>query len=186
MVLQVKGSQATKNQMQSYLRQICGLALVDLQSGLVGLGSPVTSYRTGCDCIEQLVQSKRTVTIQTLPSPGARIPGMSSRIGEGGGGVALNLTSTFVDNNGTPGHGPDGDLGSDTVVYVDRSNCDGKGYWHGRPVWLILAHELTTGHGYHNVIGTAAQTSLQREEQAIRSENEHARAHNMQERRLII
>jgi hypothetical protein len=64
------------------------------------------------------------------------------------------------------------------------SNNGGEGYpddIHGAfprpggPMWLGLAHELTTGHAFHNATGT--RDAADPERQAWISENEHRKEH---------
>ena len=99
-------------------------------------------------------------------------------IGACGGGAATRGAGA-VGTPGAPGKGPDGFRGADCDVYIDMSDNEGATYDGGSsPLWLILAHELTSGHAYHNFKGTAAATAWERQNQAITSEREHAAEHN--------
>jgi len=184
MSLVVNGLPAAKRTIQKWLNQICGDALADSQSGVVTFGVSSTNYKTGCQCIEEIIQSNRTVTIQPLPYPTAQVPNSSAQIASFGGGVTHNLTSTYMDSTGSPGIGPDNHVGSDAIVYIDMSNNQKKGYRHRKPMWLVLAHELTSGHAYHSMMGTELQLRIPSERQAIGCENVHALDHGMRSRSL--
>ncbi len=184
MPLVVNGPPATKRTIQKWLNQICGDALVNSQSGVVTFGTSTTNYKTGCQCIEEIIQSNRTVTIQPLPYSTAQVPSSPEQIAYFGGGVTHNLTSTYMDSNESPGIGPDSHVGSDAIVYIDVSNNQKKGYSHRKPMWLVLAHELTSGHAYHTVMGTEFQLRIPSERQAIACENAHALDHGMPPRPL--
>jgi hypothetical protein len=185
MALVVNGTAADRAAIETMLRQICASVRVDAKTGAVDLNLTAVGRNTGCDCLRDLIASKRTVTVEPLPKPSSKLPGDTTEIKDGGGG----LTTRPPGSEGTvakPGKGPDGDVGSDCTVGIDMSNNGGKGYpdplLPGRPLmplWLILAHELTTGHASHNTKGTAAATSPAREAQAQASENAHREAHNL-------
>jgi hypothetical protein len=145
----------------------------------------------------------------TSPVPGSGAPPSSSNpagkpdntIGEAGGGSTTYSPADPLPGKNfppacgyddDPGKGSDGQVGSDATVYIDMSN-NGKndgtnGYPdhdqvpkpnNGSPMWLILAHELTTGHAYHIVNGTMAFSIIRRETQAQSSENRHRAAHKL-------
>lgn len=98
---------------------------------------------------------------------------------------------------GDPGTGNDGtdpndnDVGSDVDTYIDVSDNGGNGYPPHKPgvpapLWIILAHELTTGHasnfssgiGSSKVVGGENVYDRDGEEAAAgQSENPHRAAH---------
>ena len=63
------------------------------------------------------------------------------------------------------------------------SRNNGQGYDHCMDTWLILAHELTSGHAFHLMAGTSAVTKdeaeAEAEAQAIRSENKHREEYHL-------
>lgn len=180
MSLIVNGTPAERQTIETWLEQICSGVVVDKLSGAVDLQAVEGGYATGCVSIHQIIDSERRVVIQPLPSPSSRVPDSSAEIGSGGGGVTRYETSgSRMDADGAPGRGPDDKIGVDATVLVDMSNNGGKGYQHSYPMWFVLAHELTTGHAYHAVMGTSAQTRNERERQAIASEHAHAAAHGL-------
>src|SRR5262249_7856614 len=157
---------------------------VDL--GAMGPFNP--EYSTGCACLTKLLDPNgRTVTIQLLDGPGSPVPNSGgTKIGSAKGG-ATTVTKPADEGNqeeqadGSAGKGRDGKPGADMTTYLDRSNnaqTDGTtGYpdpanpGQPAPLWLILAHELTTGHAYHGVQGRIFRTMEGAENQAILSEN---------------
>ena len=186
MPLTVGGNAADRATIESWLRQICWRVTVNPATGAVGFrpGPPGANPKTsGCDCIEQLVTGPRTATIQPLPGPGSTIPGTGSpgtTIGTCGGGATTEPPGGTVKPNGSPGQGPDGRPGGDATVYIDMSNNSGAGYPPTKcPDWLVLAHELTSGHAFHMTRGTHAVTLHDGEVQAITSENTHAEEHGI-------
>jgi hypothetical protein len=179
MPLNVNGTWAERQKIMGWLRQICGRVSVDRDTGVTDLSTPSPAgYATGCDCIQGIINSHRTVTIQPLPSPDTPIPGHAPMTLDGTGGGATTVQPGGQQTPaGAPGTGPDGAAGTDATVWIDISNHDGHGYDHGFPMWFVLAHELTTGHASHQVAGTAGRTSAAREKQAIECEHAHALAH---------
>ena len=84
-------------------------------------------------------------------------------------------------------------------MYIDTTNNGGKGYDEmlrkltgqkdiKSPMWLVLAHELTTGHARQALTGTWPRTNIGKpdddksQEIAIDSENGHRRAREIVER----
>ncbi len=127
-----------------------------------------------------LISGSRAVTIQPLPGPGSPIPGVPGlTVGDGGGAVTTGGAGSSKQPDGSPGTGPDGNPGSDCTTYVDMSNNGGAGYPHGAPMWLVLAHELTSGHAFHMTQGTDGPSAAEAETQAIESENTHREEHGL-------
>lgn len=178
------------------LREICGGVSIDHDNGSVTMVGPAKGDKTeGCQCIRSLISSRRDVHIHPLPSPSSEIPGSGTgpdnpkkTIGRctGGATVPASMDDASTNANGTPGPG------SDTDVYIDMSNNNKHGYPAPRgsgarpPLWLILAHELTSGHAYHcaggtitHTTGNAEQDKANRENQAIDSENQQRREHHL-------
>ena len=198
MPLTVVASEKEIQEIEKMLRQICGGISVNRKTGAVTAVGPLKGdFREGCDCLSALIGTKRDVHIHTLPSPKAEIPGSGSgpdnpkkTIGSccGGATVPGSLRDAQSKPNGTPGRG------SDTDVFIDISDNNKRQYSSGGrkvPLWLILAHELTTGHAFHCARGTlpaptgnALIDELNRENQAIASENVHRRAHGLPRRRF--
>jgi hypothetical protein len=179
MPLQVNGSWAERQRIMGWLRQICGRVSVDRDTGVTDLSTTSPAgYDSGCECIRQIIASPRTVTIQPLPSADVPIPGYAPMTLDdtGGGATTVNAAGMHTPA-GNPGRGPDKQVGSDATVFVDISNHDGHGYDHGFPMWFVLAHELTTGHAFHEVTGTDGRTPGEREQLAVESEHAHALAH---------
>lgn len=188
---------------EEMLRKICGGVSIDHATGEVTMVGPLHGDATdGCDCIRALISSKRQVTIHPLSSPTDEVsdpnlpPGQpKNKIGKCGGGATVpeRPSDAELDANGNPG------AGSDARVYIDLSNNDKHGYradtvqggW-AAPLWLILAHELTTGHAYHCVDGTLPHATgnqkddeAARENQAIDSENKNRKAHDIPRRKRV-
>jgi hypothetical protein len=166
------------------LQQICAHAKVDPKTGDVSLTTVSVGYGSGCDCLKALISGKRKVKIQLLDCPTRGFPPDHREIGSClGGATTWTSPSSVVQPNGNPGRDSRGKVGGDATVYIDRSNNHGRGYnVPGQPnlpcpLWLILAHELTSGHAYHVTRGTSAATQDEAENQAISSENEHRAEH---------
>lgn len=187
-------------EIEKMLRIICGGVSIDHDTGDVSMVGPAPGDATdGCDCIRALIASNRRVTIHPLHSPTDEVsdpnlgPGEpKKKIGKckGGATVPESPSAAEKDANGNPGSG------SDARVYIDLSNNDQHGYrtetvqggW-AAPLWLILAHELTSGHAYHCINGTLPHSTgdkrideAARENQAIDSENRNRSAHQMPKR----
>lgn len=182
MPLVVNGSAARRARVESWLREICWSVTVDPDTGAVShvLGPPGPGQPTsGCACITALMEGSRTVTIHPVAGPDVPIPGAGGMtVGDAGGGATVYPGAGLEREDGSAGPG------TNTSVYIDDSNNDGDGYRHGSPMWLVLAHELTSGHAYHASRGTGARTAAGRERQAIASENEHRQEHDMDPRPL--
>lgn len=202
MTLVVNGSQQDRATIEGWLREICGPIDVDPNTGAVSVTHPppYTPYRyiTGCNCLHFMVGSGRRVTINPLPGPHADIPG-TARPGNPGtpnlkigmfGGYTLQDTSGLLKPDGSPGTDANGVVGGNADVYIDMSNNNGAGYAprgkDGQPIpsplWLILAHELTTGHASHCANGTSGRTHAEMESQAILSEAPHRETHGLRMR----
>ncbi len=182
MPLQVNGTPAQRATIQTMLRQICWSMVVDPATGAATNSlpgpQPAGSFNSGSPCLQALTGPGRTVTIRPLAGPASAIPGPDGMtIGAMGGG-ATTRGAGAMGTPAAPGLGPDGFRGANSDVYIDMSNNGGAGYPHGFPLWLVLAHELTSGHAWQNFRGTAAATFWERENQAITSEREHVAEHN--------
>ena len=187
MTLFVTGRNVTPEHLdliERWLRQICDRVRVDRKTGRISLvgESADDPYTTGCDCLEALIESARQTAI--VPAKPDTVPDNAGHsVGHAGGGIARPFDSgAYEDDEGNPGRGHDGDIGTHAFVWIDMTENWGAGYPHGAPGWLILAHELTSGHAHTYVHGRAAQTPEGREQQAIDSENEHRREHGWEER----
>lgn len=176
MPLVVNGTGAERQRIMGWLRQICGRLSVDRDTGDTDLSTPSPGgYRSGCDCLEAIINSHRTVTIQPWPGPDAPLPDGGTL--EGLGGCATDIPPGGSITPAGPGIGPDGMPGGNTTVYIDITNNNGHGYDHGYPIWFVLAHELTTGHAFHLINGTDGPSAAEAEHQAITSEHAHALEH---------
>jgi hypothetical protein len=198
MPLVIAGTKEERGAIIEWLRKICFSAGVDEKTGEVNLSFTGTGHETGCKCLRSLIDPKgRKVTITPLPGPDSIVPGTGTKISGGGGGGALPVGPGGDHKaDGSPGTAADGKAGTDVNVYVDISDNGSKGYKDQTgakvPIWLVLAHELTTGHAYHQSRGTQIPAPVvngvlrdhARENQAIVSENEHRKAHKMPERPL--
>ncbi|TAK67350.1 MAG: hypothetical protein EPO19_11310 [Betaproteobacteria bacterium] len=186
MTLTVNGTAADRATIERWLQEICWRIRVNPTTGAVAqvAGPPaVGAHETGCACLDAIIRSERTVTVQPLAGPNTPVPGTTTKIKDWGGGV----TSIPAGSTGTPanpGKGADGNTGASTTTHIDISNNGGAGYPHGFPMWFVLAHELTTGHASHCVAGTSAATYAGRERQAIGSEHAHADEHGLPKRPL--
>jgi hypothetical protein len=179
-----------------WLREICSAAQVNAQSGSVnvsGAGPFQPNYTSGCTCLQTIISSGLTVTIQLLDGPGSTIPNTLHTIGStSGGATTVTNPADAGKEHGIPGVGKG--PGADMTVYIDRSNnaqADGRtGYADPAdpktfaPLWLILAHELTTGHAFHGIQGDTSETRNGAEFQAITSENAHRAEHGLTKRTL--
>jgi len=176
MAIQVNGDVATRARVERLLQQICSLASVDDATGQVTMpsGSLEEDEDEGCKCLWALINHNRTVTIIDLPGPNSVVPDSGGRtIGQVGGGAISRGPGATLQPDGSAGPG------SDSTVYIDSSSNNDLGY-HGfdtggniidASLFIILAHELCTGHAFHNANGTAETTSAGRETQAISHEN---------------
>jgi hypothetical protein len=197
MPLTVVASAEEIEEIEKMLQEICGGIRINRKTGAVMAVGPLKGdFREGCNCLSSLIGSRRRIRIRTLPSPQSEIPGSEEGPGKpritigscrGGATIPRKLADAQAKRNGKPGRG------SDTDVYIDRSNNNGDQYPETGdirpPLWLILAHELTTGHAFHCARGTLPAPSgnakideLNRENQAIASENVHRRAHGLSTR----
>lgn len=173
-------------------------------------GPGLETWKSGCECLKALIAGPRSVTIHPLKGPGDTVPGSGrppdpnkpgdkgepdKTIGSYNGGMTGCTKTGGTMDGGKPGTGDDGNAGADTDVWIDMSdNADEKGPKGydiplpaplkpiPNPMWLVLAHELTSGHAYHYTRGTGATTDPGREEQARTSENDHRREHRMDRR----
>jgi len=152
---------------EDWLKQICSRASVDKTTGNIALGTTPGLNESGCDCLKNLIDSKRTTTIHLLPGqhdrcpkPGQKATDKDPKISDSGGGntVPRDSNGATIDNSGNPGVGSDGQVGSDVDVFIDNSAQARKGYSLDagevpNPQWCILAHELTTGHASRCISG---------------------------------
>lgn len=202
MAFVVVGNEQEIIAIERMLREICGGVSIDHASGAVTMVGPAPGdHSEGCDCIRALISSPHQVHIHPLSAPGDEIPGSGSgpdnpkkTIGHCSGGATVPSPLSKAQQNADGSHGE----GADTDVYIDLSNNNKRGYPAPArsggvrpPLWLILAHELTSGHAYHCVSGTiphptgnAQVDQAARENQAIDSENVHRRSHHIHERGL--
>jgi hypothetical protein len=213
MPLTIEGSLLQRLEVQSWLRRICTHVDVDLVTGEVTLdmtSGPHLPYdnivTTGCDCLRDLINGgpgQRRTIVHLLDAAHQRVPQRhdrpasdkdpSIRDANGGATVPRDEGGAYVDANGNPGRASDGQIGSDVDVYIDYSDYARRGYdFQGPkpqlnkiecPQWIILAHELTSGHASWCIKGeelsptskgvTAATYKAVRENRAIRSEQSH-------------
>jgi len=182
---------------QDWLQEICSAVRVHPTTGLIKLDKKAGANTSGCDCLKAMIDDKNhKVTIQPLTGPGQGVPGTGHTIGSYGGGYTdpVDHTGAVLRANGNVG------AGSDAVVYIDTSNNANAGYdktlqkLTGQqdikcPMWIVLAHELTTGHARQALTGTWPRTNIGKldydksEAMAIQSENKHRRARDMIERK---
>ena len=167
---------------EEWLREICFGVEIDRQTGEVRIGSNPApegaEWMSGCECLSKIIRSRHRVAI-VPQGPTTPIPESDNVLADSGGGMARATSDESMEQpDGTPGRG------CNTGVFIDITNNNGLGYPHGAPMWLVLAHELTTGHASHNVSGTAARTSEGCEFQARESENEHREEHGMTLRQM--
>jgi hypothetical protein len=182
MTLIVTGSRANRarrGKIQEMLRQICWQVAVDADTGEVSLAKSVDttgSFTSGCECLRELVESSKTVEI-IIQGPKYRLPtNPPMTLEECGGGATIG-------EQGKGSQGSDGQPGepSHAKVWIDPSDLSGLGYLHQTPVWLILAHELTTGHA--NMLIKGMHPVADAGERAARvSENRHRDEHDMERR----
>ncbi len=190
MTLQISATDSTqiqREQLQTWLKQICWRVKVAIDTGGVSYDSTSSEpadrhglFEKGCECLKKIIEDRsHAVTIHAATADkkitGAVAQGADeTTVGKCGGGATVpkNATGGYPDDQGHEGSG----VGSD--VYIDMGNNNGKGY--PKPVrdgWLILAHELTGGHAYQLVSGTCAKDKDAAERQAIDSENEQRTEH---------
>jgi hypothetical protein len=96
----------------------------------------------------------------------------------GGSTVPTDLNAATEKEDGSGGQGSDGNPGSDANVYIDISGKAPNGYKHGYPMWLVLAHELTTGHATHAIAGRIKRRHSEEEYTTIVCEHSHVTDHN--------
>lgn len=207
MTLVVDGTAAQRATIERLLRQICWRVNINRTNGkTTAVSGPPTAANlnvrsTGCACIQSIIASNRTVLIRPLPGPRSKIPGLGNReIRQCTGGLTVPANNHhYVDGAGNPGAEPappagDGQVGCDVDLWLDVSDNGGRGYPPVRagvpsPLWIILAHELTTGHATHFVSGTGKSRvdvsgdvvpNVPAEEAAAQaSENPHRDAHGI-------
>jgi hypothetical protein len=182
MPLTVAGTAAERARIEAWLREICVDVSIDPKTGAVTAVGPVGGgFRTGCNCLVGLIGGRRTVTVRPLPRSTSTIPGTrpARGIDRSGGGhtVVRDVNGGTKQANGNPGRGTDGQPGSNADVYIDMSGKLPRGYRHGCPMWLVLAHELTSGHATHVVAGTAGRTRSREEYDTIVCEHAHVAGH---------
>lgn len=162
MPLTVKGNAAERAAVETILRQICPEALVDPATGAVAVQQPQPLVPPlGTCCLLNLINSPFQTTIVPLPAPGAPLPGAGGMtIGAGGGGA------TDIPPGGALRPGPGGikvnGPGAGATVYFDLSDNNGDGYFiydemrvrRDEPLFIILFHELCTGHATQSIYGT--------------------------------
>lgn len=206
--LTIDGTAAQRADVENWLRQICSQANVDRTTGEVSLGPTPGQYKTGCDCLKKLIDGgpgHRTTTVHLLDAQHQRYPRDHTRpatdrdpkISDAGGGVTVPWNDgAFMDDKGNAGNGADGQVGSNVDVYIDNSDFARHGYDFQEkekpnkiecPQWIILAHELTTGHASWCIQGlelgpnskgmTEETYGAERENRVIDSEQPHRAAH---------
>jgi len=206
--LTINGTAEQRANVEDWLRQICSQANVDRNTGAVSLGPTPGQYTTGCDCLRRLIEGgpgRRVVTVHLLDAAHQRYPRDHTRpatdrdppIRDAGGGATVPWDEgAYMDGNGNPGKGPDGQPGSNADVYIDNSDFARHGYDFQAPEtnqkiecpqWIILAHELTTGHASWCIQGlelgpeskgmTTETYKAKRENRVIDSEQPHRLAH---------
>jgi hypothetical protein len=191
-----KDGKSQRQLIQDWLQEICSAARVNLTTGVITLDKVAGRNTSGCDCLKAMIDDKsHKVTIQPLTGPGQGVPGTDHKIGEYCGGYAdpHDPAKAVPKANGKSGDG------SDATVYIDISNNAGTGYDEALrkltgqkdikcPMWIVLAHELTTGHARQALTGTWPRTNIGKldydksEAMAIQSENGYRRAREMVER----
>ncbi len=220
MPLIVDGSAEDRVRVQTWLSRICADVDVDVFTGEVTVDPSnantniISNVRTGCDCLRELIAggpSRRTTTIHLLDGAHQRVPkhgqpatDKDPPIQQQGGGATVPWDSgAYADDKGNPGVGTDGQVGSNVDVYIDNSDNARNGYDYQAketnkkipcPQWIILAHELTTGHASWCIKGleisanskgvTAANWQALLENRAIQSEQPHRAAWKLEKRPL--
>jgi hypothetical protein len=206
--LNVAGTAEQRERVQNWLREICSRINVDAKTGDVTLGpapSPTPKTDKGCDCLKSLIDSKSKTVIHLLPGNHDRVPqehgkpagDKDPKISDCGGGATVPWDKgAYIDKDGQSGGG------SNVDVYIDESDNGRKGYnYQGPapglntiecPLWLILAHELTTGHASWCIQGqeytegsnkwSKEVAKAKSENRAKRSESEHRTAHKLHPR----
>jgi hypothetical protein len=162
---------AARATIEQWLRMICTDVSVDPTTGEVTMVGPAPGHRSGCNCLRDLIASKRKVLIKPLKH-GTTPPiggGTGKPINRMGGGLTKprNPNQACERPDGTPG------AGSDVDVYIDLGDNDGKHYGHGYPMWFVLAHELTTGHASHVIAGKAKPVRSREEYDTVVCEHGH-------------
>lgn len=189
-----------------WINMICRGVLVNKKTGEAYLTPYHYNDEEGCICLAQIIKDKNhTVHIHPLDSPKEDVPGSRTapnkpdkKIGSCNGGATV---PSSLDNASSASDGSVGS-GSNTDVYIDMSNNNGHGYRidinsgggvTGAPaeLYVILAHELTTGHAYHCITGTLPHPTgnekvdeAARERQAIDSENNFRKQHSLPTRHI--
>lgn len=185
----------------NWLQLICSGVLVDFQTGVATPG-PSDWKGEGCECLRAIMEDKNhTVRIHPLSCPKDPVPGSDTlpgstqkTIGSCDGGCCV--PSNYGNASNTDANDSVHGAGSDADVYIDMSDNHGAGYSvdvnygggvtgeKARP-FVILAHELTTGHAYHCINGTLPHPTgvkkvdeHNREAQAIESENRFRKQQN--------
>jgi hypothetical protein len=212
--LTISGTAPQRADVENWLRQICSQATVDRNTGEVTLGPTPGEYTTGCDCLKSLIDggpSNRTTTVHLLDaahqrySPDHNRPATDKdpKIRDAGGGATVPWDNgAYMDDKGNPGKGPDEQVGSNVDVYIDYSDYARNGYDFQEkekpnkiecPQWIILAHELTTGHASWCIKGLeigpnskgVGETTweAERENRVIDSEQPHRAKHKPKLRR---
>jgi hypothetical protein len=214
MPLTIDGTAQQRADVENWLRQICSQANVDRNTGVVSLGPTSGEYTTGCDCLRNLSAGRpgrRTTLVHLLDADHQRYPrnyrnpatDKDPKIRDAGGGATVPRDQgAYQDDKGNPGKGADQQVGSDVDVYIDYSDFARHGYdFQERekpntiecPQWIILAHELTTGHASWCIQGlelgpnskgmTETTWEAERENRVIDSEQPHRTAHRPKLRR---
>ena len=204
MTFRIDGTAGQRRVVQNLLRQICWKVVVNPGTGAVTLrggAPPAGSFSTGCACIQDILNSNRVVRVRPLTGPKQIVPGTGGlTIDQAHGGMAIPANDHHLqDATVNPGREPappagDGQVGSDVELWIDTSDNAGRGYpptppGVPAPLWVIIAHELTTGHATHfvsgegesrvDVSGDLVPDFPAEERAAQQSENPHRAAHGL-------
>lgn len=178
MPITINGTAAERATMEALLRQLCPGASVNRDTGAVTvqMGPWAPQFMPGCCCLDNLVRSGFTTTINPLAGPNSVVPGTG---GKSIGSLVGAATATPPAGNQRAGagglmvNGP----GAGATTYVDISDNNGNGYFvHDAagnriddPLFIILFHELCTGHATQSTQG--ARNPADPETSVIQCEN---------------
>ncbi|GIV58082.1 MAG: hypothetical protein KatS3mg042_0995 [Rhodothermaceae bacterium] len=186
MPIVVKGTPEEQAIIERWFQEICPGTRINPDTRQVEFTpAPEQDLTPSCCCISNLIRSAFVTTINPV-RPDFVVPDSGGRtVRQLGGGATnpLNEGSTLRPRLGMEGRSPAGD-GSGSDMFLDITDNGGRGYFvvddQGNPIndpmFLVLAHELCTGHAYHNIRGTRALTPGTREQQAVEHENQVRRS----------
>jgi hypothetical protein len=175
--------------LEKLLQQLCPNVRVNRDSGKVELIDPQGDMSSpACCCLSYLLSARCLYNVFLFGKDAGDSVSLGSQIkmaDAGGGTIQFGANATMRESPSDPDRLISG-IGSNSVVTIDVSNNDGRGYFvydaQGRPIsyppFIILAHLLTTGTAYHAARGTLEPTAAGRTKQAIDHENDIRRSTN--------